>query len=122
MKKTLAISLAIALSSSIAFASDKLTQDDVNMLFKGKISKDISILSQKEMKDTQGKALSMPQMPSIGGVGGEGTAIEMPSIGGVSESGSAIAMPEMPSIGGVGREGTAIEMPEMPSIGGVGGL
>jgi|GEM_PF-6744092 len=102
MRKTLLISLALIVSSSISFANDKLTQDDVNMLFSKKVSKDISVLSKREMKETQGKALSMPEMPSIGGVGGTATAIEMPSIEGVSESGSAIEMPEMPTIGGVG--------------------
>jgi hypothetical protein len=100
-KSTIAI-LALMVTTSLTFADTTLTQTDSQMLFDGKVSKKVTILTEKEMKNTTGKALTMPEMPSIGGVGGDGTAIDMPSIDGVVDSGNSIEMPEMPTIGGVG--------------------
>jgi len=102
MQKSIIATLAIVVSTSIAFADSGLTKADTQMLFDGKVSKEVKVLTNKEMKNTKGKALTMPEMPSIGGVGGDGTQIEMPSVGGVGGDGTSIDMPEMPTIGGVG--------------------
>jgi len=102
MQRSIIATLALVVSTSFAFASGELSKADTQMLFDGKVSKEVKVLTTKEMKETKGKALSMPEMPSIGGVGGDGTQIDMPSVGGIGGDGTSIEMPEMPTIGGVG--------------------
>jgi len=102
MKKSIIAILALMVTTSLSFADNTLTETDSQMLFEGKVSKKVTLLTDKEMKDTTGKALNMPEMPTISGVSGIESSIEMPSIDGVVDSGNSIEMPEMPTIGGVG--------------------
>lgn len=102
--------LTLLASTSMVLASgEMLTQSDSEMLF-GSKSETVTTLNKEEMKETTGKAMSMPEMPSIGAIGGVGMSMDMPEM---------LEMPKIDDLMGDSME--MPDMPEMPSIGAIGG-